>query len=248
MSEQADPAAPDLFTAAAHGIVSVVAATQTHTELDELFLSRIRPLGFGSAGYLRVFGEGQFHVARYLFGSTVAGWAEKYQRVRHWFKDPVITAVCRTTGSFTLEEVAAPSADGAPILADSRRHGLIDGVCAPVRFGHDELGFVLLGAGHLVHLADHERFLIQGMCETYARRGLELASLPPAPALTPRENDCLRWVAAGRSDPQIGMILGLSANTVHGHVEAAKTKLQVNSRAQLVLRAVMAGLIRFEPF
>lgn len=65
----------------------------------------------------------------------------------------------------------------------------------------------------------------------------------PSP-LTRREAECLRWVAAGRSDPQIGMILGLSPNTVHAHVESAKTKLAANSRAQLVLRAVMAGILR----
>jgi Bacterial regulatory proteins, luxR family len=54
-------------------------------------------------------------------------------------------------------------------------------------------------------------------------------------------------VSAGRSDPQIGMILDLSSNTVHAHVEAAKTKLAANSRAQLVLRAVMAGILRSDP-
>ena len=80
------------------------------------------------------------------------------------------------------------------------------------------------------------------MCEAYARAGLALLPMrADPPPLTQRETECLRGVAAGRSDPQIGMILGLSSNTVHAHVEAAKRKLDANSRAQLVLRAVDGG-------
>ena len=42
--------------------------------------------------------------------------------------------------------------------------------------------------------------------------------------------------------------LGLSPNTVDAHVESAKTKLAANSRAQLVLRAVMARFARSDGY
>src|SRR6185312_12374160 len=100
--------------------------------------------------------------------------------------------------------------------------------------GYDDQGYVLIGSDHLVDASPYERLLLQGMCEAYGRAGLALLrDRDDPPALTKRENECLRWVAAGRSDPQIGMILGLSANTVHAHVESAKTKLEANSRTQL---------------
>jgi DNA-binding CsgD family transcriptional regulator len=228
--------------------VSALAEANTGVEVDEIFFNRIKNLGYHSAGYLRVFGEGQFHRATYLFGRTSPGWAEQYQAKRYAIDDPVVAAVCRMTGAFTLEEVAAPSPAGAPILADSRSFGLFDGLCAPIRAGYDEVGFVLLGSDHLLEPSDYERFLLQGMCEAYARAGF--AHLPiasPPQALTLREVECLRWIAVGRSDPQVGMLLGLSPNTVHAHVEAAKTKLNANSRAQLVLRAAMAGILRSDP-
>ena len=127
-------------------------------------------------------------------------------------------------------------------------HGLFDGLCAPIRAGYDEVGFVLLGADHLLEPSDYERFLLQGMCEAYARTGLALLPMrADPPPLTQQETESFRWVAAGRSDPQIDMILGLSSDTVHAHVEAAKRKLDANSRAQLVLRAVMAGILRSDP-
>ena len=240
---------PDVFKTAAQGIVSALAEPREIAELDKIFIARIECLGYENAGYLRVFGEGRFHTATYLFGRTAPGWAERYQNKRYSIDDPVVVATCRSTGAFTLDEVAAPSREGAPILADSRTYGLFDGLCAPIRAGYDEVGFVLLGTDHLLELTDYERFLLQGMCDAYARAGLALLFSGHAdpPSLTRREIECLRWVAVGRSDPQIGMILGLSPNTVHAHVEAAKTKLDANSRAQLVLRAVMAGILRSDP-
>jgi DNA-binding CsgD family transcriptional regulator len=238
----------DAFKSAAQGIVSALAKAREGAELDKIFVARIECLGYRSAGYLRVFGEGQFHTAKYLFGSTVPGWAERYQTKQYATDDPVVIATCRSTGAFTLSEVNGPSRSGAAILADGRTHGLFDGLCAPIRAGYDDVGFVLLGADHLLEPAEYERFLLQGMCEAYARAGLALLPMrADPPSLTRRETECLRWVAAGRSDPQIGMILGLSSNTVHAHIEGAKTKLDANSRAQLVLRALMAGILRSDP-
>ena len=239
---------PDAFKSAARGIVLALAKARDVAELHRIFVARIECLGYRNAGYLRVFGEGQFHTAKYLFGNTAPGWAERYQNKHYSIDDPVVVATCRATGAFTLNEVAAYSREGAPILADFRMYGLFDGLCVPIRAGYDELGFVLLGADHLLEPTDYERFLLQGMCEAYARAGLALLPMrSDPPKLTRRETECLRWVAVGRSDPQIGMILGLSPNTVHAHIEAAKSKLDANSRAQLVLRAVMAGILHSDP-
>ncbi|ODT74273.1 MAG: hypothetical protein ABS76_37420 [Pelagibacterium sp. SCN 64-44] len=240
---------PDAYNAAAQGIVSALASARSISDLDEIFAARIKGLGYQNAGYIRVFGEGQFHPASFLFGCTYPGWAERYQTKQYVLEDPVVMATCRLTSAFTLGEVAAPSRTGAPILADSHAYGLVDGFCAPIRAGYDEMGLVLLGSDHSLDLADHERFLLYGMCQSYAQAGLALllSAHGDPPSLTRRETECLKWVAAGRSDPQIGMILGLSSNTIHAHVEAAKTKLGANSRAQLVLRAIMSGILRSGP-
>jgi LuxR family quorum-sensing system transcriptional regulator CciR len=57
-------------------------------------------------------------------------------------------------------------------------------------------------------------------------------------ALTPRQMDCLILVAQGKSDWDISRILGISAQTVHQHIETAKKKYNVSSRTQLVVRAL----------
>jgi len=56
--------------------------------------------------------------------------------------------------------------------------------------------------------------------------------------LTPREFQCLRLAALGKSDWVIGEILCLSEKTVHGYLESAKKRLGVATRAQAIVQAL----------
>lgn len=48
--------------------------------------------------------------------------------------------------------------------------------------------------------------------------------------LTPRETEVLRWIAAGKSNAEIGAILGVTTGTAKIHVERILTKLGVENR------------------
>lgn len=54
--------------------------------------------------------------------------------------------------------------------------------------------------------------------------------------LSPRESECLRWVADGKTDFEVGKILSISARTVRFHIRNAKSKLGVATRIQAVAR------------
>ena len=49
-------------------------------------------------------------------------------------------------------------------------------------------------------------------------------------SLTPRESEVLDWLARGKSNAQIGQILGISAATVGKHLEHIYPKLGVENR------------------
>ena len=59
--------------------------------------------------------------------------------------------------------------------------------------------------------------------------------------LTAREAEVLRWVAAGKSDAQIGAILGISARTVQKHLQNVYDKLGVENRTAAAMRASGRG-------
>ncbi|MCC6920340.1 MAG: hypothetical protein IT548_14155 [Alphaproteobacteria bacterium] len=60
--------------------------------------------------------------------------------------------------------------------------------------------------------------------------------------LSPRERDCLAFVADGKSDWEISVILGISQATAHSHVENAKRKLEARTRAQAVAKLIAMEL------
>lgn len=58
--------------------------------------------------------------------------------------------------------------------------------------------------------------------------------------LTARESEVLLWIARGKSNKDIGEILGLSPRTVNKHLEQVYTKLGVENRASAAIKAIQA--------
>ncbi len=71
-------------------------------------------------------------------------------------------------------------------------------------------------------------------------------SLRQAFGLTQRESEVLLWIARGKSNRDIGEILGLSPRTVNKHLEQVYTKLGVENRASAAIKAVQAFQAPFE--
>jgi len=61
------------------------------------------------------------------------------------------------------------------------------------------------------------------------------------PALTTREREVLDFVARGMDNHQIAAHLGISEKTVRNVVSSVLDKLQVESRAQAIVRARDSG-------
>ncbi len=64
-----------------------------------------------------------------------------------------------------------------------------------------------------------------------------------------REASCLRWKALGKTDDDIGRILGISPHTVRFHLESARARLSTTNTTHTVARALALGLINmsYEP-
>ena len=58
--------------------------------------------------------------------------------------------------------------------------------------------------------------------------------------LSGREEEVLRWVGQGKTNQEIGELLGISALTVKNHLQKILRKLRVSNRAQAVFKANLA--------
>ena len=72
----------------------------------------------------------------------------------------------------------------------------------------------------------------------------DFAAVAPEPPLSERELECLTWVALGKTDADIGELIGRSPSTARFHVESAVGKLGVNNRTRAVAVASQMGMIR----
>jgi DNA-binding CsgD family transcriptional regulator len=71
---------------------------------------------------------------------------------------------------------------------------------------------------------------------TVTRTGPAQGSATPGIPLTPREEEVLSWVAAGKSDRQVAAIVGTSVRTVQKHLANAYVKLGVENRTAAAMR------------
>jgi DNA-binding CsgD family transcriptional regulator len=62
-------------------------------------------------------------------------------------------------------------------------------------------------------------------------------------ALSPRELEVLRLLAAGHSNKQIAQMLSISLSTVHHHVNHIYTKIEAPNRAAATAYAILRGLV-----
>jgi DNA-binding NarL/FixJ family response regulator len=103
-------------------------------------------------------------------------------------------------------------------------------------------GYLIKGMSHRILLQalnrvqSGQRFIPPVVSDT-------LSSRTPATVLTEREQEVLRHMFAGESNPEIAKLLLIRETTVKTHVSAILTKLNVEDRVQAVVEALKRGLI-----
>lgn len=121
---------------------------------------------------------------------------------------------------------------------------IADAVCATSYGRHRTIASLHLGFLE-PDLAPEDALAIQ-LAGLMLTEKLMTFAAPPGAAevrLTERERDVLAWVAEGKSDWEISIILGLSETTVRFHVDNGRRKLGAVNRAQAVARLAAARLL-----
>jgi DNA-binding CsgD family transcriptional regulator len=124
-----------------------------------------------------------------------------------------------------------------------RRIGIDHVVAVPLRVDRDVLVSFVLNRRRR-DFSDRECQLLDRVGPVLARLHAALAAAPASLAadpaaqrLTPREHEVVDWLAAGKTDRDIGEILGCSHRTVQKHLQHIYEKLGVETRTAAVMRA-----------
>ena len=162
-------------------------------------------------------------------------------------KHPYVVRALRSSIPFTVSELRRdPEFAGqlwTELLDDVVKTG--DGLILPVYRDDEPLaGFIF--AGQNPDTSAVARATLQVLAHAAFDKFVELrdgTSLPAASSLTVRETQCLRLIATGHEDAQVGQMLGISPRTVRFHVDSSKTKLGVTSRVQAIAKALRDHII-----
>lgn len=87
------------------------------------------------------------------------------------------------------------------------------------------------------------RAVLRGETPLPAAVAQRLASRLSRPNLTRREHDMLRMIIRGRSNKEIGLELGITEDTVKGHLKNLFVKLGVKDRTQAAVAALEQGIV-----
>lgn len=172
-------------------------------------------------------------------------WSERYQAACHYRRDPVVRSL-RQTSELLLWRAAPADAEGASVMAEAADYGLRDGLSIPIFNLSGFQSAVSFSAQHPLDLP-REHLLSLHLVGIFAHTQAVLltrrADQPSGDALTPRETECLKWAAAGKSAWDTSVILGLANKTVEHHLDRAIRKLGAVNKVQAVANALRRGYI-----
>lgn len=214
------------------------------------FRSVISGFGFHHSACGCWLGAGANRTVRFFFADWPEEVAKVYAEKDIFSKDPLVFAARRRMTAYTWATVL----DEEPLQPEMRdmfefiaQYDIRDGFCVPIHGPAGYQGLVSLLAPGKLNLTPRERSVLEMMSRAIHDRCRETVGFgvvdTAVPEMSARELECMKWVAAGKTDWEIGQILEISRSTAHFHVERTKKKLGKNSRTEAVAFLVLLGLI-----
>ncbi|MFT4073902.1 MAG: LuxR family transcriptional regulator [Asticcacaulis sp.] len=181
-----------------------------------------------------------------IFNLYPEDWQKTYLEKGYARLDPVLHAAVTHSSAFTwanLEATSSYSPAQSRLMNEAIDAGLNSGIGVPMRALRAIGGLGL--ASTLAHdSAEAHLGLINALCTQFYLSYRRLhAPPPPAVLLSAKEREVLTWVAAGKTDDEVGAILGISRNTVDTHMRHIFRKLDATNRVTAVVTGLTHGHI-----
>jgi LuxR family quorum-sensing system transcriptional regulator CciR len=180
------------------------------------------------------------------------GWKQELLAERFMEDDPIHLACTRINSGFRwtdLEQLVAISSRHSHILERSWAFGMGDGFTVPANVPGEPGGSCSFATRRGVP-CPLERLLYAELIGAHAFAAARRIHHYPAagihPRLSRRERECLHLVAAGKTDWEIGRILGISAETARQYVKRLRAAYDVASRTQLAVHGLRDAWISFD--
>ncbi|TAJ77328.1 MAG: LuxR family transcriptional regulator [Gallionellaceae bacterium] len=188
----------------------------------------------------------------FLHTTYPSGWLDKYDNEKMAHVDPAVSHCVSKSIPLILSPDIFSTHKQKEVYEESCGYGICAGVILPLHGVNGEMGMLCLvsdtrsgrkleceTARNIPELTLFRDFIL----ETSLRflKPSALAKLPVP--LTPRELECLKWIATGKSSWDIGRILNCTEKTVNFHVTNIRQKFGTVTRHQALVKAIGMGIV-----
>ncbi|WP_441232735.1 helix-turn-helix transcriptional regulator [Bradyrhizobium sp. 1200_D9_N1_1] len=249
-SSRRESRGPDLFS-----FIECAIQTRSIAALFDLLVKFASNEGFDKVAYGALSCSNERRLPEYLPPPPTinfpSDWCQRYAEQEYQAIDPVVRRTAMLPRPFLWDELTSRyelQPRELRVLREAKEAGLKHGMSVPLFGSQGRSAFVSFASpfddadpqdrmAHLTTLASafHNAVAqitppLDESCET---------DIP----LTPRETECLYWVAEGKSAWVIGQLVNVTDNTVNFHMKNVIRKLGAANRTNAVAKATRRGII-----
>lgn len=187
----------------------------------------------------------------YVRSTYAPTWRRTYDEQGLVHIDPTVSHCATRATPLIWSPDIFTTAPQQAMYEEARSHGLRSGVTLPIHGPNQEAGMMCFVNDsnptdefwRHVNVALPNLVLLRDLVIDTSQRHLNTHAQTLLPKLTPRERECLKWTARGKSTWEISHILSCSEAVVNFHMKNIRTKFGVNSRRAAAVIAAQLGLI-----
>jgi len=238
----------DLRTEAEEFIERCQSSCDLNSTIED-FRNLTRSYGFTASACGAWEGLGPHRTSRFFFNDWPESWLQIYAEKNFFPADPFVEEARRSMASYLWSEIehSRPLTPRSREIYDiAREYGWREVIGIPIHGPAGYQGLVSIASTKDVVLTAYDRAVLDTASRAIherCRMEIGLGLQGEIPKLTPRELECMQWVALGKTDWEIAQVLAISEATAHFHIENAKKKLGLNSRTEAVARLTLYGLL-----
>ena len=172
-------------------------------------------------------------------------WSRRYVARGYAHHDPTVRRLCTSAAPFEWSAVEKPTPAAGRVMDEAGEFGIRAGLTIPFVTLDGEPGGISV-SGDRMEIDPADRVAVN-LVATYAVGQLLLMNSRPGSTepvrLSRREREALQWASEGKTDSEIGIVMGITAAGVDYHLRSARAKLDTVNKTHTVARALRSGLI-----
>ncbi|MEI9426171.1 helix-turn-helix transcriptional regulator [Mesorhizobium sp. Cs1299R1N3] len=176
-------------------------------------------------------------------------WQKRYFEMGYDRIAPILKRCRKRAGAFRWSEMyndASTTENERRVFDEAATFGLRSGISVPLYGPHATLAIMSFAQPWACELQQRTIPYLQLAALQFHLNVIQYTNpsdVKKVPKLSRRETECILWVARGKSSWEIGIILGISFNTVNYHIKNVTQKLDSANRRVAAVKATNLGII-----